>query len=73
MRARFSKPRLEHGALTRRFGLATLPAHTQLPDGPEREAELARKRAIIEAALAKSRAQRAKPPGGTGPDGLNPG
>lgn len=53
--------------------LADLSAHTQLPDGPEREAELARKRAIIEAALAKSRAQRAKPPGGTGPDGQNPG
>ena len=35
--------------------LADLETHTQLPDGADKEAELARKRAIIEAALAKAR------------------
>lgn len=38
--------------------LADLDAHTQVPSGDQAESELARKRAIIEAALAKARQQR---------------
>lgn len=38
--------------------LADLEAHTQVPSGDQAESELARKRAIIEAALAKARQQR---------------
>ena len=37
--------------------LADLPAHTQVDDGPGAQAEIARKRAVIEAALAKARAR----------------
>lgn len=37
--------------------LADLPAHTQVPEGQEAQTELARKRAVIEAALAKARAR----------------
>ena len=37
--------------------LADLPAHTRVPDGPDARAELDRKRAIIEAALAKAKAR----------------
>ena len=38
--------------------LANLDAHTQVPTGNQAESELARKRAIIEAALAKAKARR---------------
>ena len=38
--------------------LADLEAHTQVPSGDQAESELARKRAIIEAALAKALQQR---------------
>ena len=37
--------------------LADLAAHTKLPSGPDASAEAARKRAIIEAALAKAKAR----------------
>jgi len=40
--------------------LANLAAHTQLPEGEGAQAEIDRKRAIIEAALAKARARKAK-------------
>jgi electron transport complex protein RnfB len=40
--------------------LADLPAQTHIPDGPEGSAEVTRKRAIIEAALAKAQARQAK-------------
>jgi electron transport complex protein RnfB len=44
--------------------LADLTAHTKVDEGPGAEAELARKRAIIEAALAKARARQT---GGSAP------
>ena len=37
--------------------LADLAAHTRMPQGPDAEAEMDRKRAIIEAALAKAKAR----------------
>jgi electron transport complex protein RnfB len=37
--------------------LADLPAHTKVPEGPGAQAEMDRKRAIIEAALAKAKAR----------------
>ena len=37
--------------------LADLAAHTQLPEGEGAQAEIDRKRAVIEAALAKARAR----------------
>ena len=40
--------------------LADLPTHTQLEEGPGAQAEVDRKRAIIEAALAKARARQAQ-------------
>ncbi len=41
--------------------LADLPSHTRVEDGPKAEAEVERKRAIIEAALAKARARQSQP------------
>ena len=41
--------------------LANLPTHTRVQDGPGAEAEVDRKRAIIEAALAKARARQSQP------------
>ena len=40
--------------------LADLPTHTKVEEGPGAQAELDRKRAIIEAALAKARAKQAQ-------------
>ena len=40
--------------------LADLPAHTRVEDGPGAQAEVDRKRAIIEAALAKARARQTR-------------
>ena len=40
--------------------LANLPTHTRVQDGPGAEAEVDRKRAIIEAALAKARARQSQ-------------
>ena len=40
--------------------LADLPAHTKMEDGPGAQAEVDRKRAIIEAALAKARARQSQ-------------
>ncbi len=62
--ARLAREDHEHAArqiAKAEMKLADLPAHTQGADGAGAEAQVQRKRAIIEAALAKARAKQSQP------------